>query len=143
MEQENNKKQFMQNYLGFVVLFVLIFAIMTVYFLLISNKIEKITYEDSEAVFEETNVNEKTIYTVKEYNGKIGIFENEALIYTLDTYVFTLPEYDKKLLSSGIEASTQEELYEIIEEYYLILGHCKGDLGHLLNSQNLKHSSHQ
>lgn len=118
MEQENNKKQFMQNYLGFVVLFVLIFAIMTVYFLLISNKIEKITYEGSEPVFEETNASKKTIYTVKEYNGKIGIFENDALIYTLDTYVFTLPEYDKKLLSSGIEASTQEELYEIIEEYY-------------------------
>lgn len=118
MEQENNKKQFIQNYLGFIVLFLLIFAVMTVYFLLISNKIKKITYENSEQVFENAEALEKTTYTVKEYNGKIGIFENEALIYTLDTYVFTLPEYDKKLLSSGIFVSTKEELYEIIEEYY-------------------------
>ena len=118
MEQENNKKQFIQNYLGFIVLFLLIFAVMTVYFLLISNKIEKITYENSEHVFDSVEALEKTTYTVKEYNGKIGIFENEALIYTLDTYVFTLPEYDKKLLSSGIMVSTKEELYEIIEEYY-------------------------
>ena len=118
MEQENNKKQIVQNYLFTAIMFILIFAVMTTYFLLISRKIEKITSENTESVFEETSANEKTVYTVKEYNGKIGIFENESLIYTLDRYVFTLPEYDKKLLSSGIEVSTKEELYEIIEEYY-------------------------
>lgn len=118
MEQENNKKQIIQIYQVLIVLFILIFAIMTVYFLLISRKIEKITFDSAKTVFEENIANENTLYTVKEYNGKIGIFENNALIYTLDKYVFTLPEYDKKLLSSGITVSTKEELYEIIEEYY-------------------------
>jgi hypothetical protein len=118
MEQENNKKQIIQIYQVLIVLFILIFAIMTVYFLLISRKIEKIPSQNDQTVFEESVSSDKTVYTVKEYNGKIGIFENNALIYTLDKYVFTLPEYDKKLLSSGIEVSTKEELYEIIEEYY-------------------------
>lgn len=118
MEQENNKKQLIQNYQGLIVLFILIFTVLTVYFLLISKKIDKITQENSQEAFEEAILNEKTEYCVKEYNGKIGIFENDSLIYTLDKYVFTLPEYDKKLLSSGINVSTKEELYKIIEEYY-------------------------
>lgn len=118
MEQENNKKQLMQNYLGLIALFILIFSVMTIYFLLITKKIDNTRQENYQASFEETSKNAEIIYKVKEYNGKIGIFENESLIYTLDTYVFTLPEYDKKLLSSGIEVTTKEELYEIIEEYY-------------------------
>ena len=118
MEQENNKKQLIQNYLFATVAFILIFAVMTIYFLLITNKIDKITENNEQSVFDEVETDRITAYTVKEYNGKIGIFENDSLIYTLDRYVFTLPEYDKKLLSSGIEVSTKEELYEIIEEYY-------------------------
>ena len=119
MEQENNKKQLIQIYQGLIVLFILIFAVMTVYCLFISRKIEKISKIETETVFnEEILSNSETVYTVKEYNGKIGIYENGALVYTLDKYVFTLPEYDKKLLSSGITIHTEEELYKIIEEYY-------------------------
>ena len=118
MEQENNGKQIMKIYQGLLVLFILIFAVMTIYLLIISKKIENITENNVQDVFEDVTNREKTVYTVKEYNGKIGVYENEALIYTLDRYVFTLPEYDKKLLSSGIVVSTEEELYKIIEEYY-------------------------
>lgn len=118
MEQENKGTQIMKIYQGLIVLFILIFAVMTVYLLIISKKIEKISANDVQDVFEEVLPVEKTVYTVKEYNGKIAIYENDALIYTLDRYVFTLPEYDKKLLSSGIVVSTEEELYKIIEEYY-------------------------
>ena len=118
MEQENNGKQIMKIYQGLLVLFILIFAVMTIYLLIISKKIENITENNVQDVFEEVTNIEKTVYTVKEYNGKIGVYENEALIYTLDRHVFTLPEYDKKLLSSGIVVSTEEELYKIIEEYY-------------------------
>ena len=57
-------------------------------------------------------------FVLKEYNGKIGVYENESLIYTLDIYVFTLPEVDKQLLKDGIIVSTKEKLYELIEEYY-------------------------
>ena len=118
MEQENKGSQIMKIYQGLIVLFILIFAVMTMYLLIISKKIEKIVDNNVQDVFEEVVSTEKTVYTVKEYNGKIAIYENEALIYTLDRYVFTLPEYDKKLLSSGIVVSTEEELYKIIEEYY-------------------------
>ena len=58
------------------------------------------------------------VYCLKDYNGKIGIFKNEALVYTIDIYIFKLPEKDKKLLADGIEVSTKEELYELIELYY-------------------------
>ena len=55
---------------------------------------------------------------LKEYNGKIGVYENNALVYTLDTYIFTLPEIDKQLLREGIITVDKTELYELIEEYY-------------------------
>ena len=48
----------------------------------------------------------------------IGVYENAALIYTLDTYVFTLPDIDKQLLREGIITASKTELYELIEEYY-------------------------
>ena len=55
---------------------------------------------------------------LKEYNGKIGVYENEALVYTIDTYVFTLPETDKQLLRDGIVTANKIELYELMEAYY-------------------------
>ena len=52
------------------------------------NKIDQITepdipaYENIENDYEEEL---PIVYTLKEYNGKIGVYENKALIYTLDT----------------------------------------------------------
>ena len=85
------------------------------------NKIEQITepdipaYENIENDYEEEL---PIVYILKEYNGKIGVYENNALIYTLDTYVFTLPEMDKQLLRDGIVISDKNELLNLIEEYY-------------------------
>jgi hypothetical protein len=67
---------------------------------------------------EETIQNEKITYIVKEYNGKIGVFKENALIYTMDVHIFTLPEYDKNLLACGIKAEGIDELYRILGEYY-------------------------
>ena len=122
MEQENNQNQY-KHFNRLLVIFCIVLLLSSVIFFLILNiKINKLDKElkvDYQPVFEENQVHiEKTTYTLREYNGKIGIFENEALIYTLDTYVFTLPENDKKLLKDGIEVSTKEELYELLEEYY-------------------------
>ena len=61
---------------------------------------------------------EKNVYELKEYNGKIGVYKNDALVYTINTYVFTLPESDKSLLKEGIKVYSEGELRELIEEYY-------------------------
>lgn len=122
MEQETNQSQY-KHFNRLLVIFCIVLLLSSlVFFLLLNFKINRLDREFDEEyqpVFEENNVeNEKTTYILKEYNGKIGIFENDALIYTLDTYVFTLPENDKKLLKDGITVSTKEELYELLEEYY-------------------------
>ncbi len=122
MEQETNQSQY-KHFNRLLVIFCIVLLLSSlVFFLLLNFKINRLNREFNEEyqpVFEENNVeNEKTTYILKEYNGKIGIFENDALIYTLDTYVFTLPENDKKLLKDGITVSTKEELYELLEEYY-------------------------
>ena len=78
----------------------------------------KNTPENDLPAFEETEPKPSDTYTLKDYNGKIGIYQNDSLVYTLDVYVFTLPEKDKKLLNEGITFSNIEELYSAIEEYY-------------------------
>ncbi len=109
----------------FLLAVLIISSILLSYFLL-SDKIleinnKNITAEPDLPVYENTDdtiIEENKIYMLKEYNGKIGVYENEALIYTLDTYVFTLPDVDKQLLRDGIITTSKTELYEIIEEYY-------------------------
>ncbi len=61
---------------------------------------------------------ENHTYTIKEFNGKIGIYEDGDFQYQIDIYVFTLPEEDKKLLLQGIEVSSEQELNDIISCYY-------------------------
>ena len=91
-------------------------------FVLLNNKIESVNsrFEESQPVFENTTVttNEDKIYTVKEFNGKIGVYLNGDFQYDLDIYVSTLPEKDKQLLSKGIIATSEQELNEIISVYY-------------------------
>ena len=105
----------------------IISAIIICYFLL-SDKIlndNEVIDDENIPTFDE-NINEpqddttheEIQYMLKEYNGKIGVYENNALVYTIDTYVFTLPEIDKRLLNDGIKVFSKMELYELIEEYY-------------------------
>ena len=79
---------------------------------------EEITENVFNENIEEPEQTDKTIYMVKEYNGKIGVFKENALIYTMDVHIFTLPEYDKNLLACGIKAEGIDELYRILGEYY-------------------------
>ena len=123
MEQENNNNKD-KYYLKPITIFSIILIVSLLFFyLLTSNKIEK-TYSENNNIDEENDIpafeetKTETLYLIKEFNGKIGIFENDALIYTLDVYIFTLPKKDQKLLSEGISVSSKEELYKIIEEYY-------------------------
>ena len=63
--------------------------------------------------------NTETIgWIVKEYRGKIGIFNKSgSLIQELDTYVKTLPTTDRRLLGEGIYIHTKAELNALIEDY--------------------------
>lgn len=109
----------------FLLAVLIISTILLSYFLL-NSKLIKInefdeTIEPDLPAYEnidKTDIENKTIYMLKEYNGKIGVYENNALVYTLDTYIFTLPEIDKQLLREGIITVDKTELYELIEEYY-------------------------
>lgn len=60
-----------------------------------------------------------TYYIVKDYNGNIAVFESDkdAPFRITEVRVSELPSADKALLEKGIQASTQEELNRILEDY--------------------------
>ena len=129
MEQKNEENVVIEKKIYVFSIFILTLLILLsilISYLLLNNEIDEIknnnfvidsdipVYENIDDEIEEISI----IYMLKEYNGKIGVFENEALVYTLDTYIFTLPEVDKHLLMEGIVLTSKNELYELIEEYY-------------------------
>ena len=58
-------------------------------------------------------------YFLREYDGKIGVFQGETTLpfEILDVYVSNLPSVDQMELRSGIEILTKEELSAKIEDY--------------------------
>lgn len=129
MEQKNEENVYIEKKIFIFSVFLLATLIITavmISYLLLNNKIIEssstiIEFEPDVPAFEikdEATAKKEIYYVLKEYNGKIGVYENESLIYTLDIYVFTLPEVDKQLLKDGIIVSTKEKLYELIEDYY-------------------------
>lgn len=59
-------------------------------------------------------------YTVKEYNGKIAVFENgntEPLKVMESPYIRDLPKTDQEILSQGIIVYDKTELNKILEDY--------------------------
>ena len=128
MEQKNEENVYIEKrifvFSSFLLSVLVISSIFLIY-LLLSNKISRINTFDSSTepdipAYEnvDDNKTQEITYMLKEYNGKIGVYENEALVYTIDTYVFTLPETDKQLLRDGIVTADKIELYEIMEAYY-------------------------
>ncbi len=59
------------------------------------------------------------VYTLKEYEGRIGVFYNAetAPYQELDVDVSSLPEADQELLKEGIKVYSTEKLKGIIEDY--------------------------
>lgn len=130
MEQENKNTSYSKSSLEQLlkIFFYLLIVFLTLYFgLKILNEIKSIKNDKDTPVFNESidktdeTIIEKDIYCIKEYNEKIGIYKNDALVYTIDKYLFTLPENDKKLLRDGIYTTDSEEFYKIIEQYYWYL----------------------
>lgn len=59
------------------------------------------------------------LYVIRDYWGKIAIFEKDGVspMRILDTYTSTLPAFDRAELEAGIAISSQEELWQRIEDY--------------------------
>ena len=79
-----------------------------------------ITETESEKITEAQieSETEEVIYTIKIYEGKIGIFtDNGSLVRVLEVYVKTLPKTDQKLLEKGVSVTSEAALRSIIEDY--------------------------
>lgn len=76
------------------------------------------TNEPQTAVTEESVQSEMT-YTLREYDGKIGIFRdgNNLPDRVLDVYLITLPAADVSRLQEGINASDKAEMQALIEDF--------------------------
>ena len=127
MEHQNNngdlieKKQFV---LSMAVIIAICITLFLTIFLMLNNRITMLHEtkpNEQQPVFNET-VNDETgadvEYIIKEFDGKIGVFKNGDFQYMINVYVFTLPEYDKKLLSLGIKVSSEQELNDVLSSYY-------------------------
>ncbi|GHV16332.1 hypothetical protein FACS189425_00420 [Clostridia bacterium] len=57
------------------------------------------------------------IYTIKEYNSRIGVYENDELIRIVDIDVSSLRVQDVTRLKNGIKAKSKEEVASILEDY--------------------------
>ena len=128
MEQENKNTKTKSNFLGIFILISLSSAIIFLLFYFgskLSYTLENMDFTNDIPTFEEKDEEKPIIeqpstdiYCLKEYNGKIAIYKNEALIYTIDKFIFTLPDGDKKILKEGIYTTDLKEFYKIIEQYY-------------------------
>lgn len=58
-------------------------------------------------------------YIVKDYNGKIAVFENgsDTPFRITDTYTKNLPQEDKMLLSEGIYIDNDKDLALLLADY--------------------------
>ncbi len=127
MEQSNENSQYVskkQYFLSVLFVLVIIFTLFLSLYFLISNKIDEINVKNNNIyipTFEE-NKNDieigETKYLLKKFNDILAVYKNNDLQYTIDIKIDTLPENDKKLLSKGIEASSEKELNDIISSYY-------------------------
>ena len=71
----------------------------------------------TQSAVSETELKE-TWWTVKEYNGQIGVFNADgSLLEILETYVKTLPAADQALLREGITVYSKKELFSVIADY--------------------------
>lgn len=61
----------------------------------------------------------ENVYTLREYKGHIGVFENDdsTPIQEIDVLVDNLPASDRALLAKGIVARNSAELRSLLEDY--------------------------
>ena len=62
---------------------------------------------------------EKIIYTLKDHNGRLALFEsnNPKPMAVYEIFTSTLPETDQLDLKNGITVTSEKEAQKLIEEY--------------------------
>lgn len=73
--------------------------------------------ESTQSISQESS---EVLYVMKTVDGKIGVFkpDSEVPLYTLnDVHLKSLPQYDQKLLNTGIKIYSEKELKSLIEDY--------------------------
>lgn len=78
----------------------------------------KLTTTESYSSFAQST-NTLYAYVLKEYNGKIAVFEtnSENPLEVFSIFIDTLPQIDRELLKDGIPAGNKAELLRLIEDY--------------------------
>ena len=68
---------------------------------------------------EEQSEQENFTFIIKEYQGKVAVFQGQASepLFVSDVSISSLPLADKEILSEGIEVSSERELNRLIEDY--------------------------
>lgn len=56
-------------------------------------------------------------FIIKEYNNKIGVYENDELIRIVDINISSLREEDVKLLQEGITTNSKQDALQMIEDF--------------------------
>lgn len=95
------------------IVFIGLFVICTLF--IITSSVSEKQNTDSPAVTQTLEAK----YTLADYNGRLAIFENgnENPIEVFEIQTSSLPEGDKKMLKTGIQASSYEELLRLTEDY--------------------------
>ena len=79
---------------------------------------EKAPSEVSSELIEKTRLVQKTRYVLREHEGNLAVFNDDGSISKVyEINVSLLPEYDQKLLQSGIAIVGEDELRARIEDY--------------------------
>ena len=127
MEQTNENSQYVskkQYFLSILFLLVILFTLFLSLYFLLSNKIDEINTKNNNIYIPTFEQNKETIdadevkYLVKSFDDIIAVYKNGNFQYTVDIKTASLPQNDKKLLSRGIEVSSEKELNELISCYY-------------------------
>lgn len=59
-----------------------------------------------------------TRYIIRSHNGIIGVFDPNGMLFaTLNVYVMTLPEADRRALEEGIPASDMREVQALLDKF--------------------------
>ena len=110
--------------ISMLITFVTVLTLFLITFILLNNRISKLhenqMIEEKPAFKNESTqvCVEEDYFTIKEFEGKIGVYKNGDFQYLVDVFVFTLPPEDKKSLSLGITVSSEQELLDILSCYY-------------------------
>ncbi|MCQ4022007.1 MULTISPECIES: hypothetical protein [unclassified Ruminococcus] len=95
--------------------------VLTIAFLSIIGVISSLTPGTPQAkprIFE-TEPSKACEYIVKEFYGRVAVFENgkETPLDITDTAIDSLPDFDKQQLKIGVYAANERELKRLLEDY--------------------------